>query len=107
MKLLNTIAVCIGYLAISGCAHVANIDKVRLPDNYTVLPNQSENTLNNNQNVVRAILPVENSYQKNPGCYIACYSHNPQGVYSISPTVFVEGLMRVKGSYEGVTCKPA
>jgi hypothetical protein len=53
---------------------------------------------------IEKLLPVDNSYDQDPGCYIACYSHSPEGVYPISSTIFVEGLVRVKGKYDFKTC---
>ncbi|AHE67846.1 hypothetical protein [Legionella oakridgensis] len=50
-------------------------------------------------------LPTDNSYTEKPGCYIACYSHQ-SGVYSVSPTIYVMGQIRVKGQYLNRICQP-
>ncbi|WP_133127944.1 hypothetical protein [Legionella nagasakiensis] len=50
-------------------------------------------------------LPTDNSYAETPGCYIACYSHQ-SGVYSVSPTIYVMGQVRVKGQYLQRICQP-
>jgi len=50
---------------------------------------------------------VANISIKNPGCYIACHSTNPdKAVYAISPKIFVIGLIRIQGQYEGQFCRP-
>lgn len=52
-------------------------------------------------------VPVVNIFYKTPGCYIACYSRNPdKGVYPVTPGIFLVGHIRVKGSYQGVMCVP-
>ncbi|KTD18550.1 Uncharacterised protein [Legionella lansingensis] len=50
-------------------------------------------------------LPTDNSYTAAPGCYIACYSHS-KGVYSVSPTIYVMGQIRVRGQYKERICQP-
>jgi len=56
---------------------------------------------------VEKVLPTNNDFSAAPGCYMACYSHNPdQAVYSVGENVFVVGQVRVAGSYEGRMCQP-
>jgi hypothetical protein len=54
-------------------------------------------------------LPTVNStYTDLDGCYLACYSSNPDGaVYSVGENIFVKGQYRIKGHYEGRICQPA
>lgn len=53
-------------------------------------------------------LPVYNLYTDTPGCYIAAYSHNEnEGVYSVGGDIYVMGMVRVEGTYEGRVCQPA
>ncbi len=53
------------------------------------------------------LIPVANISLKNPGCYISCHSTNPdKGVYTVSPEIYVIGLIRVQGQYEGQFCRP-
>ena len=55
----------------------------------------------------KKLLPVDNFYRYVPGCYIACYSHNPQNsVYGIGQNIYVKGLVRVNGLYIGRNCQP-
>ncbi|WP_131782659.1 hypothetical protein [Legionella gresilensis] len=53
----------------------------------------------------KVLIPTDNSYTGMPGCYIACYSHNP-GVYAVSPSISVMGQIRVQGSYTNRICQP-
>lgn len=53
----------------------------------------------------QVMLPTDNSYTESPGCYIACYSHNP-GLYAVSPSIYVLGQIRVKGEYDARVCQP-
>ncbi|WP_367607125.1 hypothetical protein [Legionella sp. W05-934-2] len=54
----------------------------------------------------KKMLPTDNSYTSAPGCYIACYSHNP-GIYSVSESISVMGQIRVAGEYDGRVCQPS
>lgn len=50
---------------------------------------------------------VANIFYKTPGCYITCHTTNPdKAVYAVSPNVFVTGMIRVEGNYEGKICRP-
>lgn len=53
----------------------------------------------------KVLLPTDNSYADTPGCYIACYSHQP-GVYAVSPDIYVIGQIRVRGAYLIRVCQP-
>jgi len=53
-----------------------------------------------------AFLPVAHVFQDEPACYIACYSHNPQAVYPVTPSIYVNGLIKLQGKYEGRICHP-
>ncbi|WP_419419514.1 hypothetical protein ACNVED_13535 [Legionella sp. D16C41] len=53
----------------------------------------------------KVLIPTDNSYGGIPGCYIACYSHQP-GVYPVSSSISVMGQIRVKGSYTNRICQP-
>ncbi|KTC79511.1 hypothetical protein Lche_1531 [Legionella cherrii] len=53
----------------------------------------------------QAFLPTDNSYTLDPGCYIACYSHN-QGVYPVAENIYVMGQIRVRGRYVDRICQP-
>lgn len=53
------------------------------------------------------IIPNVNLFIEAPGCYIACYSTNPdKGVYPVSSQTYLVGQIRVKGSYQGPVCYP-
>lgn len=52
-------------------------------------------------------IPTVNIFNHTPGCYVACYSHNPdKAVYSVTPTIYLVGQLRVRGSYVGRQCVP-
>jgi hypothetical protein len=53
------------------------------------------------------ILPTDNTYKGNPGCYIICYSHDENGsIYPISEHIFVMGQIRILGQYQQRICVP-
>lgn len=54
---------------------------------------------------LKILLPTDNSYADSPGCYIACYSHQP-GLYAVSPDISVMGQIRVPGTYLIRICHP-
>lgn len=52
-------------------------------------------------------IPVRNEYDKDNGCYIACYSHNSaNSAYPIGQDMFVMGVIRVEGHYAQRICLP-
>lgn len=52
-------------------------------------------------------IPVLNDFLRAPGCYVACYSHNPdKSVFSVAENIYMIGYIRVRGSYIGKTCVP-
>lgn len=82
-------------------------DQRFLPDTYKVYIS-GRTVINhfvmgfNEQNI-----PVNNDYTLNPGCYITCYSHDAKnGAYEIADNIFINGMVRVAGSYVGRLCKP-
>ena len=85
-----------------------------LDPNFTLLPSPFPVYILNDSQVInhpypgatQVLLPTDNSYFESPGCYVACYSHNP-GVYSVSATISVVGQIRVKGHYVERICQPA
>ena len=59
------------------------------------------------QGLTEKTLTTRNLFQKTPGCYIACYSRDPEkGIYSVGDGIFVMGQIRVKGKYDERVCKP-
>lgn len=53
------------------------------------------------------IIPTVNLFIKTPGCYLNCYSTNPdKGIYTASKDIYVIGLIRVEGVYNGPFCSP-
>lgn len=53
------------------------------------------------------IIPNINLFIRAPGCYIACYSTNPdKGAYPVSLDAYLVGNIRVEGSYQGRVCYP-
>lgn len=52
-------------------------------------------------------IPTVNLFDHTPGCYVACYSKNPdKAVYSVTPTIYLIGQIRVRGNYVGRQCVP-
>src|SRR5436190_1619453 len=52
-------------------------------------------------------IPTVTLYNQNPGCYVACYSRNPdKAVYPVAQGIYLVGQLRVRGSYNGVMCTP-
>lgn len=82
--------------------------------NPTLLPNPYPVYTKNNVVVnhpypgfLQKLLPVNNDYKKNPGCYIACYSHESKNsIYAVSDNIFVHGFIRVPGNYTNRICVP-
>lgn len=55
-------------------------------------------------------LPIINSnYEGDDGCYVACYSRDSENAsYKLSnEDIYVMGLFRLQGSYEGRICRPS
>lgn len=50
-------------------------------------------------------LPTVNKFKGKPGCYIACYS-NEVGVYQVSDSIYVHGMVRIPGHYDEMQCLP-
>lgn len=46
-------------------------------------------------------IPVDNSYDQNPGCYILCYSHQQKNsLYEASDDIYAHGMVRIAGKYD-------
>ena len=59
------------------------------------------------QGLTEKTLTTRNLFQKTPGCYIACYSRDPEkGIYSVGDGIFVMGQIRVKGKYDERVANP-
>ncbi|WP_347252085.1 hypothetical protein [Legionella sp.] len=81
-------------------------NKTLLPSPFPVYVIQNSGVINHPYpGATKLMLPTDNSYTKSPGCYIACYSHQP-GIYAVSPTINVMGQIRVSGSYQVRVCQP-
>lgn len=54
------------------------------------------------------LIPVNNEYKENPGCYLACFSRNKShhAVYHISDNIYMMGQFRVPGHYTNGFCLP-
>lgn len=53
------------------------------------------------------LIPTSNSFEGNPGCYIACYSkNNLHGIYPVDQKTYLVGQIRVKGNYQNAMCVP-
>ena len=106
-------AITLGVL-LAGCACHGIKDPVIRHANGTILPSMypvyvSVNTAVNHPapGFTQKFLPVDNFYRYSPGCYIACYSKNPNGsVYGVGQGYYVKGMVRVNGLYVGRICQP-
>lgn len=53
------------------------------------------------------IIPTNNEYREQPGCYLACYSKNPkEAAYHVIDDTYMMGQIRVKGRYTNGMCVP-
>lgn len=78
-----------------------------IPQNFIIYTNGRDASVFPIDGYTKTTLPVNNEFATNPGCYIACYTQNPErGVYSPQPDVYVIGLIRVGGSYAQRNCVP-
>jgi len=77
-----------------------------LPESFTVYT--AGDTVANHSNggsVGPVTLPTDNTFQDDPGCYVACYTKD-KGVYSVGGGIQVLGQVRVAGKYVGRVCRP-
>ncbi len=78
-----------------------------LPENFTVYVKDNIVINHPAKGFEPRILPTNNEYLANPGCYIACYSHIANNsVYGVSDHIYVNGQIRVNGAYQNRICKP-
>lgn len=80
-----------------------------LPADFQVYV-QGSTVLNHPQEGFEArTLPTANAFSGSPGCYVACYSHDAEsGVYQVGGNIYVNGQVRVEGSYNAErVCLPA
>ncbi len=78
-----------------------------LPDQFHVYLQKNQASTAPKYGSEAIIIPTNNDYDHNPGCYIVCYRHQ-KGLYS--PTmknIFVVGQVRISGLYnkQGI-CEP-
>lgn len=78
-----------------------------LPAEYIVYTQESSVVNSPTPGFEETVLPTANQFIGEPGCYVACYSRNPQqSVYSVGGGIHVMGQVRVPGSYDGKICRP-
>lgn len=77
-----------------------------LPENYSVWTNGNTPVNNPRGGGAHKVLPTNNGFKDAPGCYIACYSHGKDGVYSVGGNIQVFGQVRVPGEYQQRVCIP-
>jgi hypothetical protein len=111
---MNKLLCCFTFSLLYASSFAALQPPMNVPrENIQLLPSPYPVYVIPNQGVVnqpypgtsKAMLPTDNSYTSAPGCYIACYSHNP-GVYSVGPNIYVMGQVRTKGQYSSRVCQP-
>jgi len=79
-----------------------------LPESITVWTNGNEVVNQKVKGWMKKNLPIINHYKgTNNGVYIAVYSHNKfKSIYPVSETIYVMGLIRVKGTWDGTIAIP-
>jgi hypothetical protein len=71
-----------------------------LPTNFPVYTNGTVVINHPYPGFTKVILPTNNDYKGQPGCYVACYSHSgTKGIYAVSKNIFMNGQVRVPGTY--------
>jgi len=94
-----------------------------LPSNFIIYTNGTSGSLNQvDGSFKKTILPTtqhrpsghasgnffsHNDYTQNPGCYVACYTQNPdKAIYSVANGIYIIGQIRVAGIYVQRNCVP-
>jgi hypothetical protein len=102
-------------LLITGNGYSLTVDVQTINPNQSILPSPFP-IASNGQVVINhpapgfttLYLPTNNDYKGNPGCYVACYSHDAKlGIYPVGKDIFVNGQVRVPGTYNGTLCNPS
>lgn len=97
------------------CIFLSNTALSLPPDpNKTLLPNQFPVYTNGKIAInhpmpgfTKKLIPTNNAYTGNPGCYIACYSHiATQAIYAVGTNIYMIGQVRVPGTYVNRSCVP-
>lgn len=79
-----------------------------LPPCFTIYANdEGRAALHPAEGLEERDIPVVNLFDRTPGCYIACYSRNPdKGVFPVADGIYMIGQIRVRGSYNSTLCVP-
>lgn len=78
-----------------------------LPDDFSIYTKDTIVINHPESGFEKKVLPTNNDYKNNPGCYIACYSRDKSnGIYSVGDNIYVHGQVRVAGTYKGRMCVP-
>jgi hypothetical protein len=79
-----------------------------LPELYKVYYIPNVGVINHPvEGAIEKILPTVNLFKGEPGCYVACYSHQEnQSIYPVAEDIFVMGQVRVEGHYDKRICQP-
>ena len=94
-------------LALYAClSHAFNVEY--LPRRFKVYRNEAGVVQQKPEaGFVAKIIPNINLFRNAPGCYLACYSSDPnKGVYPVSSDAYLVGQIRVEGEYRGKVCYP-
>lgn len=85
----------------------AYVDGRILPEDFRVYVRGSTVINHPQPGFDERVLPTVNDFRGEPGCYVACYSHDARrGVYGVGGSIYVMGQVRVPGHYEGRVCLP-
>lgn len=105
---LQFILIVSAFLPSMAIATIPYQDRMLFPEDYKVYYKPNVGVVNHPfEGGIEKTLPTVNYFQKTPGCYIACYSHQEyKSVYPVARDIFVMGQIRVSGHYEDRICKP-
>lgn len=99
----------ISFITISFCTSLSALEpnKLLLPNPFPVYTHGTVVVNHSYPGFKRKALPINNDFKKNPGCYMACYSHDQKNaIYAVSNDIFVLGMVRIPGQYSYRICMP-
>jgi hypothetical protein len=111
---MNKMIILCFLLCLAGNALAKSSLHIKDTANPTILPNpfpvytDGRSVINHPYpGFTQKLLPTNNEYRKNPGCYVVCYSRQANGaIYSVGDNIFVKGQVRVPGVYANRMCVP-
>jgi hypothetical protein len=113
MKMIKTMFLFLMAFFISSCAcqgikdpTIRHASAKKLPNPFYVYVKDNVVINHPAPGYEKRLLPTDSSFS-HVGCYIACYSHDPNGaIYGVGQGIYVKGQVRVSGLYLGRVCYP-